>query len=175
MPAFVALLRGINVGGNRQLPMADLRALCTMAGCERVTTYIQSGNVVFTHPTLAPDALEAALELAIEEATGWAVPVLVRTATELAGIVRDNPFPGVEPTKLLVGFLRAAPTSDQLTAFDPDGYAPERYVVVGREVYLHLPDGAGRSRLLPALPLLRPPATARNWRTVLKLLELTAA
>lgn len=174
MPASVALLRGINVGGNRPLPMTDLRALFTAADCERVTTYIQSGNVIFTHPTLAADALEADLERRIAAATGWAVPVLVRTATELAGVVRDNPFPGVEPTTLLVAFLRAAPTPHAASAFDPAGYVPERYAVVGREVYLHLPDGVGRSRLLPALPLLRPPTTARNWRTVLRLLELTA-
>jgi len=154
--------------------MAELRELFIEAGCKRVTTYIQSGNVVFTHPTRSPEKLRVDLERRIEEATGFDVPVILRSGREWAAIVRNNPFVGVEPTKLLVAFLGSDPPAGALDAIDPDAFAPVEFVLRGREVYLHLPAGMARAKLPQALGVLQAPATSRNWRTVMKLLELAA-
>ena len=173
MTSFVALLRGINVGG-RSLPMVQLRSICTTAGCRDVATYIQSGNVVFTHPTLASPALEATLERAILDATAFEVPVLVRTAAELGDIVTHNPFPGTEGTKLVVWFLRSQEEGKRIAPFDTEPYAPETLGVRGREAYMFVPNGQGRSRLLVDLAKIRPRVTftARNWNTVERLLAM---
>jgi uncharacterized protein (DUF1697 family) len=173
MTSYIALLRGINVGGNRKIHMADLRDLFAAAGCEDVASYIQSGNVIFTHPAAAGDELAADLEKHIEVATGFDVPVILRTSEAWEGVVRANPYTGVEPTALHVVFLAQPPAADAVAAFDAARFAPEAFTVVGREVYLHLPDGMGRAKLPPALPLIRGTGTARNWRTVLKLAELS--
>lgn len=153
--------------------MADLRALVVEAGGEAVTTYIQSGNVVFEHPTRSPRALESELERRIATTTGFEVTVMLRSASELAAVVRANPFAGVEPTKLLVAFLSAEPAAGAVATMDRAAFVPEEFVLSGRDVYLHLPNGAGRARLPAALGALQTPATIRNWRTVTKLLELT--
>ena len=172
MTTYIALLRGINVGGNHKIRMADLRDLFAMAGCEDVSSYIQSGNVVFTHPSATADQLAADLERRIAADTGFDVPVIVRTAAAWAGVVGANPYPDVEPTSLHVVFLAVAPSPAAVAAFDAARFAPEEFTVVGRDVYLYLPDGMGRAKLPPALPLIRVTGTARNWRTVLKLAEL---
>ena len=172
MTTYIALLRGINVGGSRKIHMADLRELFVRAGCVEVTSYIQSGNVVFAHPGEAAGEVASLLEREIQSATGFDVPVVLRTVAELDAVVEANPYPGVEPTKLHVVFLAEPPPPAAVSAFDAACFAPEEFAVVGREVYLHLPDGMGRAKLPPALPLIRGTGTARNWRTVLKLAEL---
>jgi uncharacterized protein (DUF1697 family) len=168
---YIALLRGINVGGSRKIHMADLREIFAEAGCADVSSYIQSGNLVFSHA--ADDKLAGRLERAIEKETGFDVPVILRTDAEWERVIDANPYPGVEPTKLHVAFLAEVPAAAAVKAFDSDRFAPEEFAVVGREVYLHLPDGIGRAKLPPALPLIRGVGTARNWRTVLKLAELS--
>ena len=174
MTTYIALLRGINVGGNRKIHMADLRELFAAAGCDDVTSYIQSGNVVFTHPSTASDRLAGDLQQRIEAGTGFDVPVILRTAKAWEDVVRANPYPDAEPSALHVAFLAKTPAPDAVATFDAARFAPEEFTVVGREVYLHLPDGMGRAKLPPALPLIRGTGTARNWRTVLKLAELSA-
>jgi len=169
---FVALLRGINVGGRHTLAMADLRALFVGAGCDNVVTYIQSGNVVFTHAGRSSDRLGADIERRIEELTGFAVPVIVRRADEMVAVVAGNPFPDVEATRLHVTFLTADPPPDALAAVDAEAFAPEEFVLAGREIYLHLPNGMARTKLPQALDVFSTPVTTRNWRTVLKLTEL---
>ena len=172
---YVALLRGINVGGRAKVAMAALRDVCVAAGCEDVVTYIQSGNVVLKSPQPA-DKLQAVLEAAIAEEFGFRPPVMVRSAKEMAAVVDRNPYPEADEKTVHVGFLTAAPdtaTKKCLAALD---CAPEKITVVKRELYLHLPKGMGRA----ALPVqmercLRPtPVTVRNWRTVTKLVELSA-
>jgi uncharacterized protein (DUF1697 family) len=171
---YVALLRGINVGGKAMVPMAVLRETCASVGCDDVVTYIQSGNVVLRSP-LRADKLQAALEAAIAARFGIEPAVMIRTAEELAAVVAGNPYTGDDEKHLHVGFLHAAPdgaTEQCLRAIDCD---PEQVTVVGRELYLRLPNGMGRA----ALPVkmercLRPtPVTVRNWRTVTKLVELS--
>jgi len=178
MPAYVALLRGINVGGNRMIKMADLRKVFTAADADDVATYIQSGNVVFTHAARSEPTLVAELERRIEKAAGFPVPVVLRTAGQLARVIEDSPFPDADADHLHVAFLAARPRASAPT-IDARAFAPERCVAVGRELFLYLPHGMGRSKLAAAV-LAKPNAigaggTARNWRTVLTLNELASA
>jgi len=172
---YVALLRGINVGGKTKIAMAALRDTCASVGCEDVVTYIQSGNVVFKSK-LTADKLRSTLEEAIAEEFGFSPAVMIRTAKELTAVVDRNPYPDADDKSVHVGFLHAAPdaaTKKCLAAID---CPPEELTVLRRDVYLHLPNGMGRA----ALPVqmercLRPaPITVRNWRTVTKLVELVS-
>ena len=172
MTTYIALLRGINVGGHRKILMADLRAVFIAAGGDNVTTYIQSGNVVFGHSARSPKKLVAELEQMIESATGFAVPVILRTTTEWASVITDNPYPHAEPTSLHVAFLAAAPDPGAAERIDRANFAPEDFIVQGREIYLHLPNGMGRAKLPSRMGPLMAPATVRNWRTVEKLFDL---
>jgi len=174
MPTFIALLRGINVGGNRVILMADLREIFDDAGAKDIVTYIQSGNVVFTHAARSPVKLTAALEARIAKATGFAVPVVLRTAAEWAAVLAANPFADSDPDHLHVAFLVGPPPAAALAALTPEAYLPERCALVGREIYLCLPDGLGRSKLAGAVAKVKSvaAATTRNWRTVVKLHEL---
>jgi uncharacterized protein (DUF1697 family) len=172
---YVALLRGINVGGKTRVDMAALREICAAVGCEDVVTYIQSGNVVLKSK-LSADELRTALEAAISEEFGFGPAVMIRTAKEMAAVIDRNPYPDADGKSIHVGFLHAPPdgaTKKCLAAID---CGPEEVTVVGRDLYLHLPNGMGRA----ALPVqmercLRPvPVTVRNWRTVTKVVELSA-
>jgi uncharacterized protein (DUF1697 family) len=171
---YVALLRGINVGGKAKVPMAALRETCVAIGCEDVVTYIQSGNLVFKSK-LGAEKLRTTLEEAIAAEFGFQPAVMIRTGREMAAVVDRNPYPGVDGKELHVGFLHTPPavaTKKSLAAIDG---GPEELRLHGREIYLHLPNGMGRA----ALPVqmercLRPTqVTVRNWRTVTKLVELT--
>lgn len=176
----IALLRGINVGGAKKVPMAQLRALCEQQlGWSDVKTYVQSGNVVFSAPEDSePRALADALEAAIGAEFGFDSLVTVRTRDELAAIVEANPLGAsvAEGKFFHVTFLSDAPDPDLLTRAAPNP-APEAYALIGRELYLATPDGMGRSLLARALSerALRVRATSRNWRTVVTLLELADA
>ncbi|MCA1657443.1 MAG: DUF1697 domain-containing protein, partial [Actinobacteria bacterium] len=108
----------------------------------------------------------------IEAQTGFAVAVVLRTAAELASVVRDNPFRGVERTQLHVTFLSNDPPAGALDSVDAAAYAPEEFALVGRQIYLHLPNGMARTKLPKALDVFSTSVTTRNWRTVLKLAEL---
>jgi uncharacterized protein (DUF1697 family) len=173
---YLALLRGINVGGKNKLPMKDLAGMFAAAGCADVRTYIQSGNVLLkATPTLAAK-LPATIAAGIAEQFGYQTPVVLRTAKELAGIVAGNPFlgPGADEDALHVMFLTSVPTPDLISSLDPGRSPLDAFVVKGREVYLQLPNGVARSRLTNAYfdAKLKTTSTGRNWRTVNKLLEL---
>lgn len=160
---YVALLRGINVGGNRVIRMVDLRDMFVAAGSTDVATYIQSGNVVFTHASKMP---APQLTAAIKRATTFDVSIMVRTVSELAKVVAGNPFPK-DADNVHVSFLPAKTTAE--LACGPN----EAYAFVGRELYLHLPDGVGRSKL--AVSANKLPGTVRNWRTISALLALATS
>jgi uncharacterized protein (DUF1697 family) len=170
----IALLRGINVGGHNKLPMAQLRDIATDVGFNDVRTYIQSGNLVAS-TDLEPEQAGDVLAAAIREVTGLQIPIVVRTAQQWADVIAANPFPDApDPgTRVHVVFL-SAPSSAAIQAFDASGFAPELLEVVGSEIYLHLPDGMGRSRLAVAVNRLPDAAagTARNWNTVLRIAGL---
>ncbi len=172
---YVALLRGINVGGKTKIAMAALRDTCAAVGCEDVVTYIQSGNVVLKSK-LTADKLRAALEAAIAEEFGFNPAVMIRTAKEMAAVVDRNPYSDADEKSIHVGFLHAAPSAATKKCLAAIDCAPEEVKAVGRDLYLHLPNGMGRAALPVQLErCLRPtPITVRNWRTVTKLAELAS-
>ncbi|HXV30356.1 MAG TPA: DUF1697 domain-containing protein [Sinorhizobium sp.] len=169
MQVYVALLRAINVGGTGTLPMAELKSICEGLGFADVRTYIQSGNVLF-RSALAEAEVQERLEKALTERMGKAPGVLLRSRRELEAVVASAPFPHAKANLLLVTFLPEPPPSDALDKLvAPDG---EEVHIRGREIYIHYPNGSGRSKLkLPALK----PGTARNLNTVRKLAEMAAA
>jgi uncharacterized protein (DUF1697 family) len=181
----IALLRGINVGGRNRVAMTDLRAIVTGLGHTDVSTYIQSGNVLFTTGQADTRALATGLEEAIEAALGIRPRVQVLSRGELAQVIRDNPFPDEpNPKAVHAVFLTADPAPEmrasvaaaQQAAAQKGSRDSTRFV--GRVLYLHTPDGYGRSELAVQLarasgPLApRQAGTARNWATVGKLLSL---
>jgi uncharacterized protein (DUF1697 family) len=178
VPVYAALLRGINVGRNKRLGMAELRALMEGLGHASVRTHLQSGNVVFESPKRSARPLEGAIEKAIAEELGLDVTVMVRRSDELAAVVDRSPYGDRtdDPKKVHVAFLSQAPKAAAVNAFDAREFAPDELEVAGREVYLLYPNGYARSKLTNAVleKQLGVRATSRNWRTVKALAELTA-
>lgn len=173
----LALLRGVNVGGQRRVPMAALRELCAGLGWDDAQTYIQSGNVLLDAAAPA-ETVSALLRGAIARRFGFDVPVVVLTRSELGQIVLGNPLVDamVPPEALHVTIFHDPPPPRALADLRLDGFAPERGVVGPRCVYLHLPNGVHGAKLSQAF-LERHcgvPATTRNWRTVLQLERLLA-
>ena len=170
----IALLRGVNVGGRSSLPMARLKALLEEMGFANPRTLLQSGNAVFESEGLVEAKLEARLESALEAAFGRVIAVRTRSARDWAEVVAHNPFPEeakADPAKLLVMFLKHAPTAETVEALQAAINGPERVKAHGRHAYIVFPDGMGRSKLTPAVleKRLGAGSTGRNWNTVLKL------
>ncbi|KPI00638.1 protein of unknown function DUF1697 [Actinobacteria bacterium OV450] len=176
---YAALLRGINVGGAKKVPMAELREVLTGLGHTGVQTYLQSGNAVFATTGKDPAALARELERAIEARFGFAVACLVVDGDYLRAVAEACPFPAaeLEGRQLHATFLSEQPGEERFAAIDGPAYLPEEYRIGDRVVYLYAPDGLGRSKLAEAL--YRPAvfkgidATTRNWNTVARLVELT--
>lgn len=175
MTTQVALLRGINVGSHNRIPMAELRKLLTGLGYGDVRTLLQSGNVVLTAEA-KPDDLARELEREIAGRFEVKTPVVVRTRKELAAVVSGDPLREVvDQDKLYqVSFLSAKPSPKAMREIAAIDIAPERFVHVGREIYAWHPDGIHSSPLAKLLSdkRLGVTATARNWNTTVKLLEL---
>ena len=175
----VALLRGVNVGGKNILPMRDLAAMFEKAGCEQVRTFIQSGNVLFSANAVVSEKLVTAIAAMIAERFGYRTPVILRTARELQDVLVSNPFlkGGGDLNSLHVMFLADRPSAGKVAGLDPNRSAPDAFVVRGRDVYLHLPNGAAKTKLSNAWfdSQLSTVSTGRNWRTVGKLLQLMEA
>jgi len=174
MTPYVALLRGINVGGKNKLPMKDLVAILEDLGCESVTTYIQSGNVAFRckkKPKLAE-----AIGAAIRKRHGFAPEVMLLDGAQLRKAVRDNPFPTKDGKALHFYFLDSRPKKPDLDRLTAVKARSERFELKNAVFYLHAPDGIGRSKLATMVERsLGVAATARNWNTVAKLLEMIEA
>lgn len=172
----MALLRGINVGGSNKISMADLRALLTSLGHEDVTTYLQSGNAIFTSAGEEPEALAAEIEHSIARDLGPRIRVLIRTPEELGAVIAANPFPQVEasPTRLHVAFLSGPVEAERLAEIDARRFEPDQLRLGDRAIYLHYPNGAGRTKLTLDVceRRLGVTGTARNWNTVTKLFAL---
>lgn len=175
MTTWIGLLRGVNVGGNNRLAMRDLAALLEAEGARDVRTVIQSGNAVFSADTGDGRDLATRIGRAIGERHGFTPRVLLLAASELHRAVGANPFPEAEaePASLHLFFLDMPPPAPDLAGLEAARGATERFVLDGAVLYLHLPDGLGRSKLgLKAERLLGVPATARNWNTVTRLAAL---
>lgn len=177
--AYAALLRGINVGGNKKLPMAELRALLTDLGHDDVRTYLQSGNALFTSDQDDEEALAGQLRQAIGTHFGFDVDVLVRDHHYLKAVAEACPFPAasLQGKQLHVTYFSEPVQESRLASLDVAAFLPEEFRLGDRALYLYAPDGLGRSPLAEALARSGPPkgviATSRNWNTVLKLVELT--
>jgi uncharacterized protein (DUF1697 family) len=173
----IVLLRGVNIGPRNRVPMPELRDLLTDARFGDVRTYVQSGNVVLTS-TKTPTQVSRAVERMIAKAFGLDIAVVVRTRAELAKVVEHNPLGDVadNPKRYQVSFLSAKPSSTVLRKLDAAVVPPEQFVAVNREIYAWHPAGAARSKLWALLAGrdLGVTATARNWTTVTKLLELAS-
>jgi uncharacterized protein (DUF1697 family) len=179
MTAYVALLRGVNVGGHNQIAMPELRQLLESLGHTDVATHLQSGNAVFRSGRRGPTRLATEIEAAIAGRCSLDVTVFVRSRAELAGVVRANPLPeaAAEPSKLLVAFLSATPARGRAEALEQEWSGPEQVRGGDGVLYVWYRDGVGPSKLTNALldRRLGVETTARNWNTVTKLLEMAAA
>lgn len=168
MPRYIALLRAVNVGGTGKLPMADLRAICRDAGFTRVETYIASGNVIFESKGAA-SKVEAELEARLLAYVKKPIGVVLRTAAEMAAVLKANPFSKAEPKFTYAIFLDERPPRDALD--HAVGQNDEEMRLVDREIFVHYPSGMGRSKLrIPAAKT----GTARNMNTIAKLAEMAA-
>jgi uncharacterized protein (DUF1697 family) len=176
MARLVALLRGINVGGRKKVPMARLREVLEAAGFEDVKTYVQSGNVVLSAPRRSPAKIGREIEAAIEAEFGFDVAVVMRTRDELAALVEDDPLGDVatNPTYRVVVFLAEKLDRSRLADVEPDAFAPEAFELRDREIVMWAPEGQRDSRIVKTLTEKRTGVvgTARNWRTVEKLLAM---
>ncbi|ATL31350.1 DUF1697 domain-containing protein [Streptomyces formicae] len=176
---YAALLRGINVGGHKKVPMARLRALLEGLGYDGVRTHLQSGNAVFAADGGNEGTHAAAIEQAIEKEFGFAVDVLVRDAAYLKAVADACPFPAadLEPKQLHVTYFSAPVDAARFAAVDRAAFLPEDFQLGDRVLYLYAPDGLGRSKLGAKLstPALNRGmiATSRNWNTVTRLVEMT--
>ena len=177
MEPLIALLRGINVGGKNKLPMKEVVRFFTASGCSNVQTYLQSGNVLFEPGDAPVSDLSEMLSKRIAQETGLQVPVILRSRSDLEAICQRQPYLSEEadPTRLLVYFLSEKPAAAALKTLDPHRSPGDRFIVLGKEIYLHLPNGAADTKLTNAYfdSRLLTVSTGRNWRTVLNLLELS--
>jgi uncharacterized protein (DUF1697 family) len=168
MPVFIVVLRAVNVGGTGKLPMSDLKRLCAKAGFRHVRIYIASGNVVAERDGSEVE-VKAALGAELKAYTGKPVGVIMRTAGEMSAVVANNPFPDRSASRIVAILLNEAPPADALK--DINGQANEEVRLGAREIYVHYPEGIGRSKLrIPAAV----DGTARNMNTVAKLAAMAA-
>jgi uncharacterized protein (DUF1697 family) len=168
LQTFIALLRGVNVGGTGLLPMTELVGLCSSLGFYAVRTYIQSGNVIFDS-NLSAEEIQSRLQDALAVKMRKGIAVIVRTPAEMRSILGRNPFPDQEPAKVGVVFLASAPPKNVIkNVVAPGG---EQVRAGKREIYVYYPDGMGRSKL--KLPLEGACTTVRNLNTVAKLVAMT--
>ncbi len=174
--SYLALLRGINVGGKNKILMTDLSAMFTAAGCKNVRTFIQSGNVIFDSSAKVSAQVPRLVAEQITKTLGHKAPIVLRSLDELEDAVASNPFikAGAVLESLHMLFLAGAPEASQLAALDPNRSPGDEYIVRRREIYLRLTTSAADTKLTNAYfdSKLATISTGRNWRTVTKLLDL---
>ncbi|MDP3912258.1 MAG: DUF1697 domain-containing protein [Bacteroidota bacterium] len=187
MTKYISILRGINVGGNRKILMADLKNMYEKLDFSKVQTYIQSGNVIFeSNQNNSTADMEQNIQQAITEAFGFDVPVIVRTADEWIESIANNPFwkePNADIDRLHLTFLKEITSPELLEKIKMFQYLPvrqahgepDRYEIIGKDVFIYCAAGYGTSKLTNPFfeSKLKTPATTRNWKTVMKLHELS--
>lgn len=176
MSRWIALLRGVNVGGHNKIPMAELRELCADIGWENISTYIQSGNILFTAPGAMP-TLEKQLAEAISGHFGHRTPVIVRPAAAWPLYVRLNPFPEeseAEPNRVMLALSKKPLPDDAAENLNKYTASGESAVQRTDSLWIHYAGGASHSKITPALldRLVGSPVTTRNWRTVLAIKDM---
>jgi uncharacterized protein (DUF1697 family) len=179
VPAYIAMLRGINVSGQKLVRMERLRESCTALGFRSIATYVQSGNIVFLGGKRSPSSLSKTIGQAILRDLGFDVPVLVRTSGEMSDLIDRNPFlkqKGIDPSKLYVTFLLETPPKSALKNLERLSGEPDRFHIGRQEIYLYCPGGYGRTKLSNTAfeKALSVRATTRNWKTVNTLFEMAS-
>jgi len=178
MSTYIALLRGINVSGQKKILMADLKALFESHGFKNVKTYIQSGNIIFdTFKDVEKIELAKAIENGIENEYNFKVPVIVKNANELQMVINNNPLlteVELDAKKVAVAFLDQTPAPENLQQLKAIDFSPDRFIVDGKYIYLNCPEGFGRTKITNSFleRKLNVIATSRNWRTITKLVEM---
>jgi len=175
----ICMLRGINVSGQKKVPMTELKILFENLGFTHVTTYIQSGNVVFTSGNSKLTAVASLIRKGIYKHFGFDVPVILRTPGELQKAASINPFlkeKDIDPERLYITFLETEPAKDKLDKIKDVRFEPERFFIREKEVYLYCPNGYGRAKLNNNFfeSKLKVTATTRNLRTVDELLKIAS-
>ena len=179
MPAYIAMLRGINVTGHNPIKMEQLRGLCDRLGFQKVETYVQSGNIVFQAKTENPAFLSKRISESVLDSFGFETPVIVRTSNEMENVVADNPFlkeKDVDLSKLHVTFLRETAQKSSLKTLEKLATNQDRFHPASRVIYLYCPKGYGRTKLSNNAieKALSVTATTRNWRTTNTLLDMVS-
>jgi len=181
MNKYIAILRGINVSGQKKVLMADLKVLFETLGFTDVSTYIQSGNVIFQSSETDKCLLITLIESAITQKYNFSVPVQIRSHSDLADIITELPFKEInvadEGAKVLITLLADLPSQNNIEKLLSYVVAPEKLRIIGQTVYLHCPNGYGRSKLSNVFieNKLKISATTRNLKTAYKLLHLSVA
>ena len=179
MTNYIAILRGINVGGRRKILMANLRKLFQGSGFDDIQTYIQSGNVLFTAVEEDAYKLSLSIEDQIRSKYGFEVPVIIRTVNEIEQAVSNNPFlkKDIEIERLYLTFLKETPTAEKLTAIKSFDYTPDTFEIIGKDVFGFCAGKYSETKYSNQFfeKQLSVQATTRNWKTVLKLLEMAGS
>jgi uncharacterized protein (DUF1697 family) len=177
VPVVISMLRGVNLGPHKRIKMEDLRAVYSSLKLRDAQTYVQSGNVLFQTDESDLASLAKRIEAGIEKKFGFRSDVILRTAAEMRSVIAENPFAGrsdVDPSKLLVTFLRSDPGEQARSNIRAMNASPEALWIDGRELYIYYPNGMARPKLSFSVieKVLKTSGTGRNWNTVTKLLEL---
>ncbi|MBL4736014.1 MAG: DUF1697 domain-containing protein [Flavobacteriales bacterium] len=177
METYIAMLRGINVSGQKKILMADLRGYMEELGLQKVETYIQSGNIIFCSSIESRDELASQIKTKILEQYGFEVPTLVKRVGDLEFVLANCPFakdPGKDVSRWYVTFLGGEPDEDRIVKLKEYNYSPEEYVLEGVNIYFYSPNGYGDAKMNNNFfeAKLKVSATTRNWRTVNKLVEM---
>ncbi len=178
METYISILRGINVGGHNKIPMTGLKDLYEELNLKNIITYIQSGNVIFKFAKVPSEqGLAKKIEKKILEKYGFDVPVIIRSLNEIENTLVTNPFlkqDGIDIEKLHVTFLSDVPQKAQLEAIKKYYHSPEKFIILGKEVYVYCPNGYGNTKISNTFfeNKLKVTATTRNWKTVNKLADL---
>lgn len=177
METYISILRGINVGAHKKIQMTDLKVLYGDLKFKNVTTYIQSGNVIFKANKQSDEVLAHKIEKAIYERYGFEVPVIIRSAEEMKNIIAVNPFlkePNINEEKLHVTFLTETPDKAKIESIKDLDYSPDRFIIIDKKIFLYCPNGYGITKLSNNFfeNKLKVSATTRNWKTVNKLVEI---
>jgi uncharacterized protein (DUF1697 family) len=175
MNTYISMLRGINVSGQKKTSMTELRELYESLGLKNVRTHIQSGNVIFKSPSADPLKLKSKIESAIKESLGFDAPVFIRTRDDFQKLIKETPYPKKDPGKRHVTFLSDIPRLMPLDEIERIKDKSEEFLISGREVYLFLPNGSGKTKLSNTFfeKKLNVGATTRNWNTVLTLYAMS--
>ena len=172
MKTYVSFLRGVNMTGHNSIKMTDLKALYIKIGLADAETFIQSGNVIFCKTgDITPEALSVNIEQAILEKLNYIVPVMIRTHQELRDLFSLNPYlkeTGFDPSKMAVIFLHEEPSDTQLQKVENVDYPPDRFKIIGKEIFIYCPNGFGRTKLYTNFfeKKMGVTGTARNWKTI---------